>query len=166
MNEGSWKDEIEFMKSLLNSFAELSPTVKWGADVYTFNGANVVSFGGFKHFFSVWFYNGVFLEDSLGVLVNASEGKTKSLRQWRFTSVNDMDVAQIRAYVEEAIQIEKKGMKIAPAKFEPEPLPEILQKKIRRGQCLPRGILSTNSRKAKRICFVHQRSETSAYKNN
>lgn len=139
MNEGSWKDEIEFMKSLLNSFAELSPTVKWGADVYTFNGANVVSFGGFKHFFSVWFYNGVFLEDSLGVLVNASEGKTKSLRQWRFSGVNEMDAAKIKAYVEEAIQIEKKGMKIVPAKFEPEPLPAILLQKIKENNTLQKA---------------------------
>ncbi len=127
---GKWDEECDVVIRLLAEFPELEIVQKWGADVYTFNGKNVVSFGGFKHFFSVWFYNGVFIDDKFGVLVNASEGKTKSLRQWRFTGVNEMNAAMIRAYVEEAILIEKKGMKKAPTKFEPEPFPEILQKKL------------------------------------
>lgn len=138
-NGGKWGVECNLITQLLAEFPELIVTQKWGADVYTFNGANVVSFGGFKHFFSVWFYNGVFLEDSLGVLVNASEGKTKSLRQWRFSGVNEMDAAKIKAYVEEAIQIEKKGMKIVPAKFEPEPLPAILLQKIKEDHTLQKA---------------------------
>ena len=60
MKEAQWQSEMEFMKSLMDSIVELTPKVKWGTDVYTLNGSNVVSFGGFKHFFSVWFYNGVF----------------------------------------------------------------------------------------------------------
>ena len=136
MKEAQWQSEMEFMKSLMDSIVELTPKVKWGTDVYTLDGANVVSFGRFKHFFSVWFYNGVFLEDRLGVLVNASEGKTKSLSQWRFTNVNEMDAATIKAYVEEAIQIKKKGMKIAPVKFKPEPLPEILLRQLEENKSL------------------------------
>src|SRR5690606_7299786 len=77
-----------------------------------YEGKNVISWGGFKNFFSVWFYNGVFLEDRDKVLINASEGKTKSLRQWRFTSVQEMDETKILAYISESIQAVKDGKEI------------------------------------------------------
>src|SRR5690606_17206790 len=77
---------------------------------------HVIGWAGFKDFFSLWFYNGVFLEDKEGVLVNASEGKTKALRQWRFTDVNQMDEKKILAYIEESIQTVKDGKEIEPQK--------------------------------------------------
>lgn len=164
MKEENWQAEMEFMKSLLDAITELTPTVKWGSDVYTFNGANVVSFGGFKHFFSIWFYNGVFLEDRMGVLVNASEGKSKSLRQWRFARVDEMDAAQIRAYVEEAIQIEKKGMKIAPKSFESEPLPTILQEKIGADRSLKEAFYNLSPGKQKEYALYIKEAKQDATK--
>ncbi len=120
-----WSEALEKLAAILDKFP-LEKTVKWGADVYTYNGKNVVSYGGFKNFFTLWFHNGVFLNDKLNVLINAQEGKTKSLRQWRFTSIEQIDEKKIAAYVKEAIEIEKKGLKIAPEKFKAAELPEIL----------------------------------------
>jgi len=58
----------------------------------TYNGKGMWSInGGFKNYFTIWFYNGVFLKDKYKLLVTASEGKTKSLRQWRFTSMDEID---------------------------------------------------------------------------
>lgn len=94
----------------------LKKEFKWGTDIYTFQGKNVVGWGGFKSFFSIWFYNGVFLEDKEKVLVSASEGKTKSLRQWRFTLVEDMDEKKIIAYINESIQTIKDGKELKPEK--------------------------------------------------
>src|SRR5690606_28236108 len=71
---------------------------------------------GFKNFFSLWFNNGVFLEDKLKVLVTASEGKTKSLRQWRFTDVKDMNEKDILAYIEESVQTIKDGKELKKTK--------------------------------------------------
>ena len=68
--------------------------------------------GGFKDFFSLWFYNGVFLTDPLQVLISASEGKTKALRQWRFTDVKDMDERKILDYINESIQTILDGKEI------------------------------------------------------
>lgn len=79
-NAEHWSDELAALVNIIEK-APLEKTRKWGADVYTYQGKNVVSYGGFKQFFSLWFYNGVFLSDPLSVLINASEGKTKSLRQ-------------------------------------------------------------------------------------
>lgn len=108
-----WQQELELIASILDK-APLDKSTKWGADVYSFDGRNVVSYGGFKHYFALWFFNGVFLSDPLKVLINASEGKTKSLRQWRFTSASELNEKEILNYVHEAIEVEKKGLRIKP----------------------------------------------------
>ena len=125
-NNNQWSKELELLTSIINKLP-LEKTIKWGAEVFTYNGKNVVSYGGFKNYFTVWFYNGVFLEDKYKVLINAQEGKTKSLRQWRFTSIAEIDEKKIIEYINEAIEIEKKGLKIAPEKFIEIPIAELLE---------------------------------------
>ncbi len=121
-----WKDELDAIAGIIRK-APLETAIKWGAEVFTYEGKNVVSYGGFKNFFSIWFYNGVFLEDKYNVLVTASEGKTKSLRQWRFKAMEEIDEKKILAYILEAIEVEKKGLKIEPAKFKAIDTPEQLE---------------------------------------
>lgn len=111
-----WIDAEEFMQQLIVK-TNLDKTIKWGSEVYTFNDKNVIGWGGFKDFFSLWFYNGVFLADTEKVLVNASDGKTKSMRQWRFTSVDDMKEDKILAYINESIQTIKDGKELKPEAF-------------------------------------------------
>ncbi|WP_298138334.1 DUF1801 domain-containing protein [Flavobacterium sp.] len=112
-----WEDELEILKSIINK-TELVETTKWGGIVYTVNNKNVVGIGGFKSFFTIWFFNGVFLKDELNILVNANEGVTKSLRQWRFSSKNDINENQILTYIKEVIANEKEGKSIKPTKKE------------------------------------------------
>lgn len=126
IEKNNWQEEVNHLKSLIEK-TNLVRTTKWGTDVYTYNNKNVVSTAGFKNHFTIWFYNGVFLKDPYNVLTAASEGKTKSLRQWRFTSVSQIDDAKITAYINEAIANEELGLKISPAKFEPIPTPSILE---------------------------------------
>lgn len=90
----------------------LEETVKWGSPCYTANGRNVVGIGGFKQYFGLWFFQGALLEDAAGVLINAQEGKTKALRQWRMQSIDDIDATAIRRYVEEAIHLAETGQAI------------------------------------------------------
>lgn len=124
LNNHQWKDELERIASILNK-APLEKTIKWGAEVFTYNGKNVVSYGGFKNHFAVWFNNGVFLPDKYKVLVSAND-KTKSLRQWRFSSMDEIDEKKILEYIMEAIEVEKRGLRIAPEKFQPVPMPQLL----------------------------------------
>lgn len=120
-----WREEIALLASIVIK-APLEKTMKWGTEVFTYNGKNVLSYGGFKHFFVLWFYNGVFLTDKYKVLVSAQEGVTKSLRQWRFTSIEEVDEGKILEYISEAIDVEKKGLRIKPEKLKPVALPQIL----------------------------------------
>lgn len=123
-----WTDELEILKSIINT-TELVETTKWGGPAYTINGKNVLGIGGFKNFFTIWFFKGVFLKDEAGILVNAQEGTTKSLRQWRFTSAADIDSKLVLQYINEAIAIEKAGLAIKPEK-KTFTIPEILQKEL------------------------------------
>lgn len=114
-SRGNWQEAEELMQQIMLK-TTLQKEFKWGSYIYTHKGKNVIGWGGFKHFFSLWFYNGVFLEDKENFLINASEGKTKALRQWRFTDVNEMDRAKIEAYIQESIQTIDDGKEIKPAK--------------------------------------------------
>jgi uncharacterized protein YdeI (YjbR/CyaY-like superfamily) len=90
----------------------LEESLKWNAPVYTMEGKNVVGILSFKNHYALWFYNGVFHSDPLGVLQNAQEGKTRALRHWKFKIDDALNPGAVKKYIEEAIQIEKKGLKI------------------------------------------------------
>lgn len=126
----SWSEELEFLKSIIAK-TELIETTKWGGCVYVLDNKNVIGIGGFKNYFTIWFFNGVFLKDEKKVLVNAQEGVTKSLRQWRFTSKDDIIEALVLDYIHEAIENEKQGkiIKTQNAGFTIE-MPEIFQKEL------------------------------------
>ncbi|MDI1304482.1 MAG: YdeI/OmpD-associated family protein [bacterium] len=124
----SWSEELEFLKSIIAK-TELLETSKWGGCVYVLDNKNVVGIGGFKNYFTIWFFNGVFLKDEKKALVNAQEGVTKSLRQWRFTSKDDVNESLVLEYIKEAIENEKQGIKSPKAQVNIE-MPEIFQKEL------------------------------------
>ncbi len=127
--QNKWQEELSVLKSILES-SGLEKATKWGTDVFIYKGKNIVSYGGFKNFFSIWFYNGVFLKDKHQVLVNAQEGVTKALRQWRFTSIDEINPDLILAYISEAVQNEEEGKTWKPEKSVPITIPDILQEEF------------------------------------
>ena len=111
----NWHDEIVKLRHILNS-TELEETVKWGAPCYTYQGKNVVGVGAFKSYVGLWFHQGALLADKSGVLINAQEGKTKALRQWRFSSAKEIKPRLIKQYVREAITLAAQGKEIKPSR--------------------------------------------------
>ena len=95
-----WKLELEILKTIISK-KKLIETVKWGSTVYVHNGKNIIGIAGFKNFFTIWFFNGAKLKDENKVLINAQEVITKSLRQWRFRSKDEIDEELISKYIEE-----------------------------------------------------------------
>ncbi|MBB4804114.1 uncharacterized protein YdeI (YjbR/CyaY-like superfamily) [Flavobacterium nitrogenifigens] len=129
-----WEEELLLLKSILDK-TELTETTKWGGPVYVYNKRNVVGIGGFKDYFTIWFFNGVFLKDTKKKLVNAQEELTKSLRQWRFTSKNEVNEKEILEYIYEAIENEKQGKVIKPSKKEAI-ISELLNKEMEQNPAL------------------------------
>lgn len=108
-----WEEELGLLRALIQK-TELVATTKWGGEIYTLNNKNVLGIGGFKSYFGIWFMNGVFLKDEAKVLVNANEGVTRGLRQWRFQSATELNETLLMDYINEAIANEKAGRSIKP----------------------------------------------------
>ena len=106
----------------------LKEEVKWGAPTYTHHG-NVVGFSAFKKHCGLWFFEGALLKDEAKVLMNAQEGKTQALRQWRFVEGDSVDADLVKQYVQEAALNMEKGIKTTKKKVEIE-IPELLQKAL------------------------------------
>jgi len=124
-----WGSELARIRRILKA-TELTEDVKWGGPCYTFDGKNVVGMAGFKSYFGLWFHQGALLKDDQKVLINAQEGTTKALRQWRMQSAKEIKPAIIKRYVKEAIQLVKDGKSIGLAKKKPVAVPPELKKAI------------------------------------
>ncbi len=106
-----WEHELIQLREIILS-TDLKETIKWGAPTYTLNNKNVVSLGGFKNHYALWFFNGALLKKNTSLLVNAQEGKTKALRQIRFTKEDKIDSPTLKTYIGEAIELQKEGKSV------------------------------------------------------
>ena len=115
----SWYPQYSELLNMLRSIVsktELEEKMKWGIPTYCLKNKNVAGIGAFKTYCGLWFFNGVFLKDEANVLINAQEGKTKGMRQWRFESIEEIDEELLLTYLKEAIQNQKNGKEIKPEK--------------------------------------------------
>ncbi len=124
--EHPYKGAIAILRNLAKQ-TELEENYKWGAPVYTIDNKNVLGIMAFKNHFGIWLFNGSFLKDSKKVLKNAQEGKTKAMRHWKFTSIDEIDKAVVLAYMQEAIENQKKGTVLVPEKSQQTVIPALLE---------------------------------------
>ena len=80
----------------------------------------------FKHYAGLWFFDGALLDDADQVLINAQEGKTRGMRQWRFQGDEVINTEQVQAYVTQAIDNAKAGKHITPKAKAGTEVPELL----------------------------------------
>ena len=108
-----WKDLLKEIRVLFQN-TELKEEVKWGSPTYTLNGKHVAGFAAFKNHIAIWFHQGVFLKDKHKMLVNAQEGVTRGLRQWRFEKGDVINAELISEYIKESIENCIAGKEIKP----------------------------------------------------
>jgi uncharacterized protein YdeI (YjbR/CyaY-like superfamily) len=145
-----WPDEIEKLRQIINKTG-LVETTKWGGPMFTYRGKNVLGLGGFKNYVAIWFIKGVFLKDTAGVLINANEGNTKGLRQWRFASADEIDEKLVFEYINEAIDVEKAGLAITPDKKETI-VPEYLEAQLHADEALKAAFEGFSAYKQREFC--------------
>ena len=116
--EHMFKEAISILRDLA-LMTNLEETFKWMFPTYTLKGKNVLAICKFKNHFGIWFFNGVFLSDPLKVLQNAQKDKTQAMRHWKFNSIEEIDKTSVLAYFHEAIENQKKGIRLAPKKKTP-----------------------------------------------
>ena len=130
---------------------EVEETYKWQFPTYTIAGKNVFAICRFKSHFGIWFFNGVFLSDSLKVLENAQEGKTMAMRHWKFTQSDQLNESSVLQYMQEAIANQKQGKVWTPPKKEPKvaPVPAILKDAMEKDPSLKQAFDELSSYKQK-----------------
>ena len=125
-----WQDEISKLRVIALD-CMLSEELKWGVPCYTFGGSNIVLIHVFKEYCAFLFFKGALLSDTHGILVQQTEN-VQAARQIRFTGIQEIIEmeATLKAYIFEAIEIEKAGLKVDLKKTEAFKMPEEFQNKL------------------------------------
>ena len=131
-----WQKEYEQLRTIVLSCG-LTEELKWGCPCYTFNNSNVVLIHGFKDYCALLFFKGALMADANGILVQQTEN-VQSARQVRFTGLNEIvkNKKILKAYVYEAIEVEKAGLKVPLKKTADFKMPEELQSQLKKNPAL------------------------------
>ena len=107
-----WQEEFEKLRAIVLDCG-LTEELKWGVPCYSFQGKNIVLMHGFKDYCAILFFKGVLLKDPKGILIQQTRN-VQAARQVRFTSVREVveKESALRAYVREAIEVEKAGLQV------------------------------------------------------
>src|SRR5882762_575622 len=124
-----WHKETEKLRMIILDCG-LTEEFKWGKPCYTFQKSNVVIIQGFKEFCALLFCKGALLNDPDAILKKPGEN-TQAARRIPFTNVREIVGMEpvLKAYIHEAIEAEKAGLKVN-LKKNPEPVPEELQNNL------------------------------------
>ncbi len=129
-NVQQWQDELKKLRSIVLECG-LVEELKWRQPCYTFKGKNLIILGGFKTNCIISFFKGALLNDSEGILEKPGEN-TQSARVIRFTDIQQIieKEATLKAYIYEAIEVEKAGLKVDTSNQPALDIPEELQQKM------------------------------------
>ena len=128
-----WQEEFKKLRKLILASGDLAEELRWGKPCYTFQKANIILIHGFKEYCAVLFTKGALLKDPKGILVQQTEN-VQAARQVRFTNVREIVQLEstLKAYIHEAIEAEKAGLKVEYKKTSEFKVPEEFQSKLDR----------------------------------
>ncbi|MEB2493860.1 YdeI family protein [Peribacillus frigoritolerans] len=126
----NWKEEYETLRNIVLN-CELTEEFKWMHPCYTFENKNIVLIHGFKEYCALLFHKGALLQDAHGLLIQQTEN-VQGARQIRFTNVQEIVATEsiLKAYIHEAIEVEKAGLEVEFKKNEEFIIPEELHNKF------------------------------------
>ncbi|WP_026010877.1 YdeI/OmpD-associated family protein [Paenibacillus sp. OSY-SE] len=125
-----WREEYEKLRNIVLE-CELTEVFKWMHPCYTFEKKNIVLIHGFKDYCALLFHKGALLQDAHGILIQQTEN-VQAARQIRFTNVREIVAMEaiLKAYIYEAIEVEKAGLEVNFKKKTEFIIPEEFQNKI------------------------------------
>jgi uncharacterized protein YdeI (YjbR/CyaY-like superfamily) len=125
-----WQEEFGKLRTIVLDCG-LAEELKWGCPCYTLNESNIVLIHGFKEYCALLFFKGALLNDTNGILIQQTKN-VQVARQIRFTNVREIVKMQpiLKAYIYEAIEVEKAGLKVNLKKTSEFTIPEEFQNKL------------------------------------
>ena len=125
-----WQKEVKQLRAIALA-SGLTEELKWGCPCYSLEKSNVVLIHEFKEYCAYLFHKGALLKDPKGILIQQTKN-VQAARQIRFTSVQEVTKlkANLKAYIAEAIEIEKSGAKVKFKKTAAFEMPQEFKKKL------------------------------------
>jgi len=125
-----WQEEFKRLRTIILD-CQLTEELKWGVPCYTFQKKNIVLIHGFKEYCAILFVKGALLKDAKGILIQQTEN-VQSARQIRFTNVREIArmEAILKAYIKEAVEVEKAGLKVELKKTSDYVIPREFQSRL------------------------------------
>ena len=125
-----WQEESKKLRNIILECG-LTEESKWGKPCYTFQGSNVVIIQGFKEYCALLFCKGALLKDANRILIQQTEN-VQAARQLRFTNAREIAAMEaiLKAYIREAVEVEKAGLEVKHKKTSEFAVPAELQTKL------------------------------------
>jgi uncharacterized protein YdeI (YjbR/CyaY-like superfamily) len=130
VKEKKWQEELEKLRTIILD-CQLTEELKWGVPCYTFQKSNIVLIHVFKEYCAILFVKGALLKDDYGILIQQTEN-VQAARQVRFTKVQAIVEMEsiLKAYIHEAVEVEKAGLKVNYKKATEFSIPDEFQNKL------------------------------------
>lgn len=134
-----WQKELEQLRTIILDCG-LDEELKWGSPCYTFQQRNIVLLHVFKDYCAMLFFKGALLNDAKGILVQQTKN-VQAARQVRFTNAKEITRLSptLKAYIYEAIEVEKAGLKVALKKTAEFAMPEEFQNRLNKNAALKKA---------------------------
>src|SRR6516225_4905297 len=125
-----WQEELKELRTIILD-CQLTEELKWGTPCYTFQNSNIVLIHVFKEYCALLFFKGVLLKDAKGILIQQTKN-VQAAREIRFTNVREIVQREpiLKAYIREAIEVEKAVLKVKLKKTSDFTIPEEFQNKL------------------------------------
>ena len=156
-----WQKEYEKLRTIILDCG-LMEELKWGCPCYTFENTNIVLIHGFKEYCALLFFKGALLNDPNGILIQQTKN-VQSARQIRFTDVKEIAKMEkvVKAYVYEAIEVERAGLKVKLKKTADFKVPEEFQKKLNKSAALKKAFESLTPGRQRAYIFYFSQAKLS-----
>jgi uncharacterized protein YdeI (YjbR/CyaY-like superfamily) len=131
----TWQEEMTKLRAIILD-CQLDEDLKWRSPCYTYQGSNVVLIHCFKEYCAILFFKGALLKDPKRLL--AQPGSTQAARQLRFRNIGEINSreATVKAYIREAIEVEKAGLKVQLKKTSDIPIPAEFKARLEQSKAL------------------------------
>jgi uncharacterized protein YdeI (YjbR/CyaY-like superfamily) len=158
----NWQKEYEQLRIICLDCG-LAEELKWGCPCYTFENRNIVLIHGFKEYCALLFFKGALLKDTDGILIQQTEN-VQSVRQVRFVNVREIVKLKkvLKAYIYQAIEVEKAGLKVPLKKTSEFKVPEEFQKKLKQMPALKKAFNELTPGRQRAYLFYFSQPKQSA----
>lgn len=160
-NKGQWQKETEQLRKIVLGCG-LNEELKWGCPCYTSGKSNIVLIHVFKEYCAFLFFKGVLLNDPKGILIQQTEN-VQSARQIRFTNVKEIVklAPTLKAYIYEAIEVEKAGLKVALKKTTDYEMPEEFKNRLNKMPALKKAFAALTPGRQRAYIFYFSQAKQS-----